>query len=283
MQREAKLPVVTFENPPLVELIAELRWALPPGSIQATEPDGVALPLITGDVSRLEEFFMRFGGSVQQSGFTHVERLTPPNFPLIGFQPVFRFRPSDKRTKEILYQIGAGMFSANAVPPYKSWEDFGPIVRNGVSALVKARGEPAKDAPFVAASLRYIDAFGSSLTNGLGVADFIYQVLGYRLELPKALRERIAEGGSYKPLIQLQLPLSNGMAMHIQVGEGISNKLPAIILDTTVATTSPVQANEDSVMRVLNEAQQTIHEVFIEMIEPIRQRMKPVTGATTDA
>jgi len=107
--------------------------------MQAAEPGGVSLPIITGDVSRFEEFFMRFGGAAHQLGFAEVERLTPPNFPLIGFQPVFRFRPPSDKGRKVLYQVGAGMFSANAVPPYKSWDDFGPVVRSGVRALIGAR------------------------------------------------------------------------------------------------------------------------------------------------
>jgi uncharacterized protein (TIGR04255 family) len=266
---------ISFENPPLVELIAELRWALPAGSTQAAEPGGVALPVVTGNVSKFEEFFMRFGGGVQQLGFVQVERLTPSNFPLIAFQPIFRFRPLNERTKQVLYQVGAGMFSANAVPPYKSWDEFGPVVRNGVRALLNARDQHEKNTPFVAVSLRYIDAFGPSHTNGMHVGDFVQKVLGFRLELPRALSERIAKPGQYKPLIQVQMPLANGMLMHVQVGEGLSNKLLSIIMDWTVAATSPVGPTEGEVMNTLDSAHTVIHDVFLQIIEPIRDTLRP--------
>src|SRR5215471_16972408 len=158
-----------YRNPPLVELIGELRW----GS------SGSSFPLPPGSH---EEFFMRFGSRAGAVGYERVERLVPPGFPAPPFQAVYRFRKKAPETGTTLYQVGAGVFTANITPPYESWQEFRPVVEEGVDILLETRNPSEKDTPFTSASLRYIDAFGYQLTEGRSTAAFLRDVLGFAVE-----------------------------------------------------------------------------------------------------
>lgn len=265
---------ISFGKSPLIELIAELRWQIP-GMPTAGIPAPNIPPVILPNDSKLDEFFMRFGGAIYADGFQSVERLVPPNFPLMLFQPVCRFRKQEGTPHPALYQIGPGVFTANATPPYKNWDEFAPIVRRGVDALLSSRAETEKDATFLSTSVRYIDAFDSSLTQGLGVTSFFENVLGINLVLPNALTKHIASGQTHKPFLQLQLPMDSGMIMNVGIGEGLANGENAIIMDTTVTTTAPVASNVESVVSALNTARGAIHEMFLGITAPIHSLMNP--------
>jgi uncharacterized protein (TIGR04255 family) len=128
-----------FSNPPLIELIAELRWI--PGQIsppvpEAAAPGTIQLPLVPQYV---EQTFSNFSNQVAQRGFGMSERLVPVGFPYFPLSVVYRFRKAPSQQENFLYQIGPGVFSANAVPPYRDWESFRPIVQEGVQALLASR------------------------------------------------------------------------------------------------------------------------------------------------
>lgn len=122
----------TFENAPLVEIIAEIRWNPQMVPLQTVSGHGpAAAPVMALNTNAFDEFFMRFGGEVYQKGFEQSERLVPSGFPMMLFQPVYRYRKSASADASVLYQVGPGLFSANAIPPYKSWDTFSPTVERG--------------------------------------------------------------------------------------------------------------------------------------------------------
>ncbi len=264
----------SFNKPPLIELIAELRWSLP--GIPRGNPLPNTPPTIAPNNSRLDEFFMRFGGAIYADGFQNVERLVPHGFPFMAYQPVCRFRKHENTAHPAIYQVGAGVFTANAIPPYKSWEQFSPVVKRGVEALLATRDETELDEAFFSASLRYIDAFTTHLTQGQDVSEFVQKTLGISIGLPDALSRQVAVGQNPKPYLQLQLPMTNDMLMTIGIGEGFANGENAIIMDTTVASLTPVPPDADSVMSTLNDARSAIHDMFFGLTEPIKQLMQPV-------
>lgn len=142
--------IETFAKAPLVEIVAELRWQPSGQPLQLTQAGGgagISPAVFIGDTT-LEEFFLGFASHVNQLGFPRAERLVPSGVPLMPFRPVWRFRRSDNESAGVLYHIGPGLFSANAIPPYRSWRDFSPVVKSGVEALLKTRVESEKDAPF---------------------------------------------------------------------------------------------------------------------------------------
>lgn len=97
-------------NAPLVEVIAEVHWALP-GDAQMTNHDPnwfkMAIQLEPAVASRLPV----------------VEHLHPAGFivPLdvLGRAPILRFRPTNGSWP--LAQFGQGIMTVNAVPPYDGW------------------------------------------------------------------------------------------------------------------------------------------------------------------
>jgi uncharacterized protein (TIGR04255 family) len=261
------------ENAPLVELIAELRWT-PATLTDAQIGDSRIGPtFITAHTNAFEEFFMRFGGEAHILSHTETERLVPGGFPIIAHQPVYRFKRSESGETRSLYQIGAGLFSANAVPPYKSWTTFEPVVKSGVEALLRSRCKEEKNSSFTAISLRYIDAFGPSHTGGRDVGNFLAEVLGMQVTIPVALSQHLQSDAVAKPMVQLQIPMQNGLVMNIAVGEGAANSQPAIIMDTSVSTTLTVEANIEAVMAYYELAHDAIASSFSQLVRPIDHLM----------
>jgi len=266
----------TFSKAPLVEIVAELRWAQQPDvSFQAQQ--SASVPLMALNSSKLDEFFMRFGGEVYQRGFQRAERIVPSGFPMMLFQPVFRYRKSIETDGSALYQVGPGLFSANAIPPYRSWDEFAPVVQSGIEALLNARDESEKELNFTSVSLRYIDAFGPELTEGRDVESFVRDVLGVAVTLPAGLSKLVATGQKVKPFLQLAIPLANNMSMNVGIGEGMVNNESVIVMDTTVATSSVVTADSKSAMETLHAARAVIHEMFFDLTVPIQPLMQPVS------
>jgi len=269
---------ITFTKAPLVEIIAELRWGLQPDPTFLVQQPPNAPPIMAINPSKLDEFFMRFGGEVYQQGFQRAERIVPPGFPMVLHQPVFRYRKSSGPNSSALYQTGPGLFSANAIPPYHSWDEFAPVVQSGIEALLKSRHDAEKSVPFTSIHLRYIDVFGPELTKGHDVQSFIRDVLGLAVNLPPGVANIIAPGQNIKAHYQLSVPLSNNMNMNLVVGEGNVNNETVVVMDTTISTSGEVAADSKSAMEVLHSAQIVIHQMFLDLTQPIHALMQPAKG-----
>ncbi len=267
---------VSFENSPLVELIAEIRWnvpGVPVGNAQPFNP-----PMFVSAEAKVDEFFMRFGGAVYADGFCDIERLIPSNFPFMPYQVACRFRKRAEASRPVLYQIGVGIFTANATPPYKSWEEFAPEVEKGLRALIATRSEDERESSFFSISLRYIDAFGPDLTQGRDITSFLANVLGIKVGLPDVLLKNVDSDKAVKSYLQVQLPLNSGMSMSVGVGEGVAGGASSIILDMTISSTDLVQPDVKAVMNVLHSARTAIHDAFMGLTAPIHELMRPARG-----
>jgi hypothetical protein len=78
-----------FKNPPLVELVAELRWSK--GGLM-NSPEGAGQTLFMLPAGQYEEFFMRFGSKIGSLGYDRLERIVPSGFPAPPIQVTYRFR-----------------------------------------------------------------------------------------------------------------------------------------------------------------------------------------------
>jgi uncharacterized protein (TIGR04255 family) len=262
---------VTFKNAPLVEMIAELRWGEAPQPAQ----QGVQI-VMQGMGPEVDQFFMRLGGEVYQHGFRRAERLVPPGFPIFPFQPVFRYRKDATDDNSVLFQAGQGLFSVNAVPPYRSWTTVSEIVKTGVTALLKARAPNDKDRPFTGVNLRYINAFGPKLTKDRSVGEFIEDVLGFSLALPSGVSKQIKHGCQPKPQIQLSIPLDSGASMAFLIGEGKIKNDNVFIMDMTISCEEPVAADVEAVMTAFTNARNVIHSMFVDLTMPIHDLLEPI-------
>ena len=278
---------VTFKNAPLVEIIAELRWQPPHFVFQSAQAEGAPMsplmPLSMFDASRAEEFYMRFGGVAYQAGFQRSERLIPPGFPVQPGQPVYRYKPVETASNELmrsaLLQVGPGVFTANAIPPYKSWTEFSPIVARGIDALLHSRDDSEKALPFSGVSLRYIDAFGPGLRTTRTPSQFIGEVLGFAVSLPGSVAEHSDNLEAVTSQLQFVIPVRGGMTMSLAVGEGLFNGEAAVIMDTTVSVSGDVPNTAGAVMDALNAAREVIHSMFVGATKTIQAEMIPVTEA----
>lgn len=257
----------SIENAPLLELIAELRWATPAQSVAPHAPK------IVQSTSDVEQFFMKFGGIVHQLGYSEPTRIVPPQFPMLEGQPVLRFNMNREGETKSLFQLGPGLFSANAVPPYRHWSDFAPVVKSGIEALFQAR--PAADAfnPIIAINLRYLDAFGPLHMQGKDPTAFIIDTLGINVSLPEALTQHLQAGKPWNSFLQFQIPIEEGVTMGLAIGQGIANDKPAMLMDTSVSATGTFEPNSEEIMGRLNRAHLLISKSFKSLMQPIAHLM----------
>lgn len=258
----------------MVELIAELRWG---SSLPAAQPGNVIV-LAAGTH---EEFFMRFGSRVGALGYEQVERIVPPGFPALPFQAIYRFRKKAPEQGTTLYQVGIGVFSANITPPYHSWEQFRPVVEEGVRILLETRTPTDKELAFTAASLRYIDAFGKQYTQGRSPAAFIREVLGFGLQLPGTVYDEVIPSAEIRPSVQLQMPLKSGQQMSLALGEGSVSGEEAVVMDMTVSSEGSIPPNSSEIMRLFHSAHDVCHRVFVGTTQKLSHIMQPVEGEGT--
>jgi uncharacterized protein (TIGR04255 family) len=257
-----------FSNPPLVELVAELRWV--PGISGPSNPDGsvtVQFPL-----AFVEESLEIFRRSIAAKGFTISERLIPAGFLTLPFTVVQRFRRSSNE-ENYAYQIGVGVFSANALPPYRDWESFRPIVREGVETLLASRH--AADRANISVVLRYLDVFSNELTEGRKSFDFLNEVLGITLRLPTRLIERALNPRELRAGLQVSLPLNDGLAMNIGVQDGSAGGKTGVLMTTEVFTIQPVNADLDLIMQKFEKSHDNIRVTFLDLTTKIHDKMKP--------
>jgi uncharacterized protein (TIGR04255 family) len=268
-----------YRHPPLVELIAELRWgagdALPAGQEQG--PRRVLLALS----GQHEEFFMRFGSRAGAIGFDLVERVMPHGFPAMPFQVIYRFRKKGQEQGTTLYQVGAGVFSVNTTPPYRFWADFRPVLEQGIGLLLETRNPSEKQMPFTGASLRYINAFGKKFTEGWSTPAFIRDVLGFTVDPPASVQDEIAPGNEAKPALRLAIPLKSGQQLILALTEALVSGEQAVLMDLTVFTQAQTQPTETDLMKVLDTAHEVAHRVFVGTTKKLSNVMGLIEGDDT--
>lgn len=263
---------IQYKKPPLVELIAELRWG---PSLPAVHPNKAATVAVTLPRAQDDEVFMNFGMLVAQKGYGRLERLAPAGMPLPPQMIACRFRPTDTNQQSPLFQIGKGIFTANAVPPnYQSWEAFCPIVRDGVEMLIEAHqrtGEPPPD--INQALVRYIDVFNEELTGGRSVSEFMSEVLGIQVTLPKAITSLTK--AKVEPLIQFSVPVELGL-LSMTVGGATQGADVMPLLDTSLMIQRPIGANVEQALKALSDGRGVIHDLFRGLTTKIHEAMRPI-------
>jgi len=264
---------MTTRIAPIVELIAELRWQ-PDALTTAPSPGPFMQPMLANPGGAFEEFFMRFGVAAAAAGHGDVERLVPPGFPLLPHQAVYRFKSKNEAgLATSIFQIGPGLLTINAIPPYGSWGEFREIVVKGVEAMLRARADANRDLPITAISIRYVDAFVAHHTGGRSIDAFVREILGFGLALPAGLSECLDAGASPKPVVQFQIPMSDARFMNIGIGEGLVNGHPAIMMDQSISKAAEISPTVDAIMAFMDPAQRAIHNSFVKITTPIHDTL----------
>ena len=260
---------IVFKQPPLVEIVAEARWEL---GVAAMPPQFAVMPIPAPNTSAHESHFLNFASKAGTKGYGLVERLVPPGFPLLTNQPAVRYRSND--TSAPIFQLGPGIFTANIVPPYKSWASFLPYLGIGLDLLLESRSSTDINFAFSELRLKYLDAFGQRLTEGKTVTDFLAQRLGIRVELPHAIMRFCSNKADVKPSISVAVPM-NGGTIELKVGEGWVRNVPNLIMETAVLCKGPYQPNREVILKALNDAHAIIHDSFVEMTTSLHHLMEP--------
>jgi uncharacterized protein (TIGR04255 family) len=264
-----------FEKPPLIELIAELRW-LPAGVSAANEnAPQMQIPaaLFAGLGGSSEQLYMRFAGLIGAKGFLHSERLIPQGFPAIPFQPVYRYSKAGNQPGQPIFQLGSGVFSAHITPPYKTWDDFRPFVEIGVAALLEARGGSAL--PINSATVRYIDCFTEHFLQGLSTGSFMQQMLGIGITVPDAISKHLRSGKEITPAINLSVPLANDRQMEVALANGGTPAGSGLIMNSSVSSSVVLRPELDIVMHFLDGAHQVISDMFVALTKQMHPVMEP--------
>lgn len=269
------LMIDTFEVAPLVEIVVEVKWDDPS---TFTVP-GSAFGL-TQQSSSVDEFYMRFGGVAYSKGFKRAERLVPPGFPVPSGAVVYRYKPAedfeDQLARSALWQLGPGIFSANAIPPYKSWIDFSPWVKAGLQALIETRPDAQRDLPFTSVGLRYIDAFTEQYLDKQTNPQFLREKLGFSINMPTSFSDKLRNGSEVEEVIQFMMPVNGAMTLAFTAGPGKINGIDALIVQTNITCDSPIECDLVVLMGKLDSARAIIHELFFDMTSELHQLMKPV-------
>lgn len=262
-----------FGNPPFVELIAEVRWQLPPQSLAVSGvlPANVPMPVAPVTASKHEELFMKYGVRISTHGYNQATRLVPQGFPMMSYHPVYRFVTNEPGT---LYQLGAGVFTANATKPYKTWKEFAPLVRNGLDALFASLDQPSRE-NVRQVSLRYIDGFTGDLQASQLIWKFVNDTLGIKIHLPESLTQICTNINNIKPTLQFSIPVNIG-TLAINIGEGTINNESSYIMDTTITSQQTGVTDVDTIMMLLNTGHEIIDKLFVSLTRPLHTIMQPM-------
>jgi uncharacterized protein (TIGR04255 family) len=274
-----------FEKPPLIELVAEFRWyGTDPNGQNVIDPNAIA---VSG--SELELFYDTFRQIVAERGFNTSERLIPNGFPHPMQQPVIRYRNSDAAKANAVLQIGVGLMSVHALPPYENWEAFRPVIETALSSLIETRRRVVdnrlkelprplpltEDKEFVAISLRYIDSFGPEMSRGRTIRQFFDEVLGVKVTIPKAISDQVADPASISVSLQMKTTLENGGQLQMGLGPN-PNDSQSIVMDTIVLCEERVRWNLEGPMALLERSHDSIRQLFVGMTTPIHDLMQPL-------
>lgn len=259
-----------FQNAPLVEIVAELRWQIPQLAAADQAGNPIQLPIVLTDNNAMTALFHRTTAAVGKHGFDRLEELVPPGAPVAVLlsQMMYRYRRTDE--VPVLAQIGPGMFSVNALPPYKSWKEFRPHLEGGIEGLLEALADKSE----LTVSLRYIDAFRHDLTSSRDAKTFATEVLGFRLDLPTTLQAHLTKGAQARMSFRVALPVP-GMSMMITVSDGQLGADPVVLMNTDVHLEKALPSDKQTILSALDEAHDLIHRTFLDMTQPIRDQLQP--------
>jgi uncharacterized protein (TIGR04255 family) len=262
-----------FKNPPVVEIVAELRWPPQVDQNAVVPPSG---PFI-GNETELEDFYFQFRKRVFDQGYDLAERIVPNGFPSVYGQTVWRYKRSDGGGT--LIQLGPGVFTVNALSPYKNWSEFLPVIQQSVQDLLSTRIASEQNTSFNGIQLIYLNAFRGALLNGKSAYDFVESELGVRTSLPEAFSGLLAKDGKPSSNLNLLIEVANQpKVLSINLGRGSFNGEEAVLLNLTVSHVGTLQAVQAELVDALSNSRSIIHQSFMSLTKSMHAIMQPSVG-----
>jgi len=244
-----------YENPPLVEVIVEVRWLLQPLGVVAGGAVDPHFSAVTEDLTR----------KLVGMGFSHVEKLVPDMVPLelLAHRPSHRYRKAPETWP--LYQLGPGLFTVNIVPPYQGWASFREVVRQGLERLYETYPLAERYLRAERVELRYIDGF--TARHGMkSHAQFVQDYLTLSSKLPDALLDRSLElSGEVSAISEFTFPVKGMVQTRgvIKATPGTVKGEQAAILEFIVRRESPPEfISIDNLVTWFDKAHEEVKEWF---------------------
>ncbi len=219
-----------------------------------------------------QTFFSSLQTELNACGFPISERLVPVGFAVPPHQVIYRFRGPEG---SILFQAGSGVFTVNAVPPYRSWHEFEPALQRGIEALFRARQGAEHSAPLHSVSLRYVNAFRARHLAGKTPSEFMHTVLGIYTHVPDVIDKYRVTDHPQAEAVQLTIPIDGGMTLSLVVTEGVTNGEAGLIVDFSVSTLPGRVIAESDAIALLMRAHEIIHDIFAATTTAIRDVLQP--------
>ena len=212
-----------YEKAPLVEVIAEIHWALK--------------SLDTAPGAKIDPYYDLFRDAflayAKQNELADIQELVPNVVPLelLPNQPRLRLRSAPGRWP--LAQVGPGILTANIVPPYDGWAAFQPFLHRLVDALFTNYPIPDKTLRIEKLHLRYIDGFDE--TFGLArYSDFAAEMFGIQTPLPESfINSTVKPGTSISYLLENRFLniTPDGSTGKVKLSPGRMNNRDALVME----------------------------------------------------
>ena len=259
-----------YEDAPLVEVLAELRWQL--------------LPIASMPGAEIDPHFERGHPKVQEAlaenGFSHVERLVPNDVPfeVVAGSPIFRYRLAPDRWP--LVQLGPGIMTVNITPPYEGWAEFRRTMEFAVNVVDQVFAFGSEFSMIKSCEVRYIDAF----TERHGMHDpttFLTNDLSMPAMPPQKVVEMLKpEDANVIPNLRFRFPVKDrpNDTLALNAGHGKRNGTEAVIYDLRLQHLVPegVVKTAADVLKWMDEAHQQLHIAFENTIsDELRERFGP--------
>lgn len=237
-------------SPPLVEIIAEVRWG---AGIVGSQPSFQE----PNDAT-----YVAFGIAVGKAGYSQLERIIPSGFPVPLGSVVYRYRKVEE-DQHTLYQLGPGIFTANGLPPYDSWSKFRPHVMQGLSAAIEVENLRAQTE--FQLILRYVDAFVGENLAGETPYGLMHRMVGFSFNPPKNVD---ASRDPHSARFSVEYPCLGSGVFTVEAGRGMKEEHDALILNTTVGikfnSTDP-----SAIISKFDELQDVLHDAYLEFVSRI--------------
>ncbi|MBK6896969.1 MAG: TIGR04255 family protein [Alphaproteobacteria bacterium] len=260
---------VVYENPPLIEVICELRWPLKVYRQYGNQPID----------KYYHDYESEFSSFISEKGYKEVQSRIPADMPveILGSAPVLQLR-KEKDTWP-LFQIGPGLFTANTVPPYNGWSSFRNDFHLGLEALYKSYPAASSLLKFSQMELRYINGFDEKFDySPENFRDYSKHEFGFGFSLSEAIeksaveREKIAFISSFNfDLKDIKDSLAN-----IKIAKGQQKNKDSLILELGITKKfkeSTIQEQED-VAKWFDDAHRVISRWFdMSVSKKIREKM----------
>ncbi len=257
-----------FRQPPLVEVVIDLRWMAGPSTIQAASASPA---VIIGGAE--DTYFEMLQAGLARHGFTRSERLVPLGVPLQSQQVAYRWK--QERPFSTVVSAGSGLLAVSARPPYAGWHWFANAVRWLPDLLRESLPEAEQVRGLSRVSLGYINAFDDRLRQGKTPTEFIRDVLGFNAALPPAYAH-LGTGSNVDAFsLSTELSTDQGMVVSTSVAQAMHAGSPAAFLALGARTPDGEVVPHGDVLPRLDELHERLDDLFRQMTVAVQELMEP--------